>query len=98
MPIASSAIEGGALHQNRLDMSTSSGFCSSPIAAVRGSSAIPQIGHELGEELTISGCIGHTNSEPGGAALGGGRAPATGERNASGSAAKRPRQRSPQKK
>src|SRR5664280_3213950 len=31
---------------------------------VRGSSAIPQIGHEPGEGRTISGCIGHVYSTP----------------------------------
>src|ERR1700686_1738031 len=48
--------------QNRLVMSTSSGFFSSCAVTVLGSSAIPQIGHEPGSLLTISGCMGHVYS------------------------------------
>src|SRR6266702_3234787 len=40
----------------------SSGFSSSFAEMTRGSSAIPQIGHDPGSERTISGCIGHTYS------------------------------------
>ena len=45
-------------------MSTSSGFGASSSEIVRGSSAIPQIGHEPGPGRTISGCIGHVYSTP----------------------------------
>src|ERR1700674_4637115 len=48
--------------QNRRVMLTSSGFSSSSRVTTRGSSAIPQIGHDPGSERTISGCIGHTYS------------------------------------
>src|SRR5271154_1830349 len=50
------------LTQNRRVMDASSGFSSSSITIVRGSRAIPQIGHELGSSPTISGCIGHVYS------------------------------------
>ena len=43
-------------------MSRSSGFASSSSVTVRGSSAMPQIGHAPGAGRTISGCIGHTHS------------------------------------
>ena len=49
------------LTQKRRVMSRSSGFSSST-AAVRGSSAIPQIGHAPGSVRTISGCIGQVYS------------------------------------
>ncbi|MCM3878122.1 MAG: hypothetical protein NEA02_17125 [Thermoanaerobaculia bacterium] len=45
-------------------MSTSSGFGVSSSEIVRGSSAIPQIGHEPGDGRTISKCIGHVYSAP----------------------------------
>jgi hypothetical protein len=38
-------------------MSRSSGFSSSIALTVRGSSAMPQMGHEPGLGLIISGCI-----------------------------------------
>src|SRR5580658_3261497 len=44
--------------QKRRDMDPSSGFSSSCAAAVRGSSAMPQIGHEPGPGRLICGCIG----------------------------------------
>ena len=50
------------LIQKRRVIETSSGFSSSATIAVRGSSAIPQIGHEPGSARTISGCIGHVYS------------------------------------
>ena len=48
-------------HRKRRVMSSSSGFCSSSVT-VRGSRAIPQIGHEPGSPRTISGCIGQVHS------------------------------------
>ena len=52
-----------AASQSRRVMSRSSGFSSSVSPrAVRGSSAIPQIGHEPGSSRTISGCIGQVHS------------------------------------
>src|SRR5205807_2419228 len=49
------------LTQKRRDMSRSSGFSSSR-ETVRGSSAMPQIGHVPGWSRTIWGCIGHVHS------------------------------------
>ena len=48
--------------QNRLVMSTSSGFFCSVAVTVLDSSAIPQIGHEPGLSRTIWGCMGHVYS------------------------------------
>ena len=48
--------------QNRLVMSTSSGFASSAIVTVRSSSAMPQIGQAPGWSRTICGCIGQVYS------------------------------------
>jgi hypothetical protein len=48
--------------QSRLVMLTSSGFFSSFAVTVLGSRAIPQIGHEPGVSLTISGCMEHVYS------------------------------------
>jgi hypothetical protein len=48
--------------QKRRVMSTSSGFGRSSSVAVRGSSAMPQIGQLPGPFLTISGCMGHVYS------------------------------------
>src|SRR5215469_18342679 len=48
--------------QKRRVISRSSGFSSVVAVTVRGSSAIPQIGHEPGSDRTISGCIGHVYS------------------------------------
>ena len=47
--------------QKRLVMSASSGFPSSSVT-VRGSSAMPQMGHAPGASRTISGCIGQVHS------------------------------------
>ena len=57
------------LAQNLRLMSSSSGFRSST-ATVRGSRAIPQIGHAPGPVRTISGCIGHVQVAPAGAEAG----------------------------
>jgi hypothetical protein len=65
-------------------MSTSSGLDSSPVG-VRGSSAMPQIGHAPGASRTISGCIGQVHS----AAETGGRGVGDGESQRVGSARKR---------
>ncbi len=43
-------------------MSVSSGFSPSVAETVRGSSAMPQIGHDPGRSRTISGCIGQVHS------------------------------------
>jgi hypothetical protein len=48
-------------HQNRRDMSSSSGLRSSSVTT-RGSRAMPQIGHDPGASRAISGCIGHVHS------------------------------------
>ena len=48
-------------HVNRRVMSSSSGLRSSSVT-VRGSSAIPQMGHAPGASRTISGCIGQVQS------------------------------------
>src|SRR5215831_12772469 len=58
MAINSSGSVNTALAQNRRRISTSSGFSSAVRVTVRGSRAIPQIGHDAGASLTISGCIG----------------------------------------
>ena len=70
-------------------MSTSSGLGGSSNDTVRGSSAIPQIGHAPGTSLTISGCIGHVKLAPSGTGAAG-ASPAF--RNEFGSALKRSRQ------
>jgi len=49
------------LIQSSLVISASSGLESSAVTS-RGSSAIPQIGHEPGASRTIWGCIGHVYS------------------------------------
>ena len=49
---------------NRRVMSRSSVLSSGSPVMVRGSSAIPQIGHEPGWGRMISGCIGHVYSTP----------------------------------
>src|SRR5579859_5971038 len=59
---ANSGIVRVMLIQKRRVMSRSSGFSPASAATVRGSSAMPQIGHEPGPERTISGCIGHVYS------------------------------------
>src|SRR4029077_16181975 len=48
--------------QNRRVISISSGLASSSRVTVRGSSAMPHIGHDPGSGRTISGCIGQTYS------------------------------------
>ena len=48
--------------QKRRVISTSSGLASSSKVAVRGSSAMPQMGQAPGSARTISGCIGQTYS------------------------------------
>src|SRR5258708_29587468 len=50
------------LIQKRRVMSRSSGFSSAAAVTVRGSSAMPQIGHEPGAGRTISGCMGQVYS------------------------------------
>ncbi len=60
--MTSSGAARAALTQNRRRMSTSSGLGPSSTATVRGSRAMPQIGHSPGAGRTISGCIGQTYS------------------------------------
>src|ERR1700722_11961672 len=48
--------------QKRRVMFRSSGFSSGPAVTVRGSSAMPQMGHEPGSERMISGCMGQVYS------------------------------------
>src|SRR5258707_8216155 len=62
MAIASRGAVSARLIQNRRLMSRSSGFSSSPAVTVRGSSAMPQIGHDPGSERTIAGCMGQVYS------------------------------------
>src|SRR5580704_14800093 len=60
------AISSGAVNtrliQKRRVMSRSSELSSAAAVTVRGSSAMPQIGHEPGPGRTISGCIGQVYS------------------------------------
>ncbi len=60
--IASSGAVRTTLTQKRRVMSRSSGFSSTAAVTVRGSSAIPQIGHDPGPGRTICGCIGQVYS------------------------------------
>src|SRR5205809_2553553 len=62
MVTATTGAASNAAIQNRLVMSTSSGLGVSSALTVRGSSAIPQIGHDPGASRTICGCIGHVYS------------------------------------
>src|SRR6266853_4696600 len=62
MATASSGRVSVTLTQNRRLISRNSGLSSSTAAALRGSSAIPQIGQEPGRLRTISGCIGQVYS------------------------------------
>jgi hypothetical protein len=62
MAIAISGDVSKTLTQNRRVMSRSSGFSSPDAVTVRGSSAMPQIGHEPGPGRTISGCMGQVYS------------------------------------
>jgi hypothetical protein len=55
---ASMGAASAMLIQSRLVISASSGFACSAVTS-RGSSAMPQIGHEPGPSRTICGCIGH---------------------------------------
>ena len=48
--------------QKRSEKSRSSGFSSDAAVTMRGSRAMPQIGHAPGSERTISGCIGQVYS------------------------------------
>ena len=59
---------------SRRRMSASSGFGPPPSSAVRGSSAMPQIGQPCGASRTTSGCIGQTYSARAGAGVHGSRA------------------------
>ena len=67
MAIASSGTVNRILTQKRLVIARSSGFSSTPALTVRGSSAMPQIGHAPGPGRTISGCIGQVYSTRAGA-------------------------------
>src|ERR1022692_1173021 len=60
--ITSSGAVSARLIQKRRVMSRSSGFSSVAAVTVRGSSAMPQIGHEPGPGRTISGCMGQVYS------------------------------------
>ena len=48
--------------QKRRVMSRSSGFSSCTAVTVRGSRAMPQMGHDPGSGRTISGCMGQVYS------------------------------------
>src|SRR6266567_7414700 len=48
--------------QKRRVISRSSGFSSTAAVTVRGSRAMPQMGHDPGSERTISGCMGQVYS------------------------------------
>src|SRR5690242_11240980 len=63
-PIASASrgAVSARLIQKRRVISRSSGFSFSFAVTVRGSSAMPQIGHAPGPGRTISGCIGQVYS------------------------------------
>ncbi len=60
--IASSGMVRIALVQKRRPMSFSSGLSAASAVTVRGSRAMPQIGHVPGSLHTICGCIGQTYS------------------------------------
>src|SRR5258708_5472890 len=60
--IASNGTVSATLTQNLRVMSRSSGFASAAVVTVRGSKAMPQIGHEPGSGRTISGCMGQVYS------------------------------------
>ena len=57
----SSGALSARLTQKRRDISASSGFSSSSMDGVIGSSAIPQIGHEPGTSSITSGCMGQVH-------------------------------------
>ena len=67
--ISSSGKVNAQLTQNRRVISCNSSLGSSSAEKVRGSSAMPQIGHAPGARVTISGCMGHVYSPPAAAAL-----------------------------
>ena len=60
--IAISGAVSARLTQKRRVMSRSSGLSSADAVTVRGSRAMPQIGHEPGAGRTISGCMGQVYS------------------------------------
>ena len=62
MAMTSSGAVSARLIQKRRVMSRSSGLSSAAAVTVRGSSAMPQIGHEPGPGRTISGCMGQVYS------------------------------------
>src|SRR5579863_4632571 len=62
MAIISSGGVNTRLTQNRRVMSRSSELSCAAVVTVRGSSVMPQIGHEPGPGRTISGCIGQVYS------------------------------------
>ena len=62
MAVASSGTVRIRLIQKRRVMSRSSGFSSCVAVTVRGSSAMPQMGHDPGPGRMISGCIGQVYS------------------------------------
>src|SRR5277367_1148174 len=68
--MASSGAVRARLIQKRWVISRSSGFSSSVAEIVRGSSAMPQMGHDPGLGRTISGCIGQVYSTGCGCGLG----------------------------
>jgi hypothetical protein len=60
-PTTRGNVSAALIHRRRV-MSMSSGLGPSSIETVRGSNAIPQIGHEPGPIWITSGCIGHVYS------------------------------------
>ena len=78
MAISSSGKVNAQLTQNRRVISCNSSLGSSSAENVRGSSAMPQMGHAPGARVTISGCMGHVYSPPAAAALGCGALEAVG--------------------
>src|SRR5260370_32102445 len=62
MEVSDKGAVSASLPRSRRAMVASSGFWSSSAEMTRGSSAIPQIGHDPGSVRTISGCIGQTYS------------------------------------
>ncbi len=64
LPIAKirSGVVRIAATQKRVLMSRSSGFSSCVAVTVRGSSAMPQMGHDPGAGRTIWGCMGQVYS------------------------------------
>ena len=60
--IARSGVVRATPIQKRLVIARNSGFSSAAVATLRGSSAMPQMGHDPGSPRTISGCIGQVYS------------------------------------